>query len=251
MGKAKPPRPELPYPGLGPRHIEVLRAMGFGLNTKEIAQVMEIQPKTVEYHRQFICTRLNTDMGYLPRIAWAFGLAPLCLLMLLVGCVSQPAPTPAPPPLPRPMTRALVVPQAIAPAQTVTLAWNTYTDPTASNFKLYQGVASRSYTNAVAIPIGPSSTSVPVVPGMTNYFALTAVSTNTAKIESAFSNEASFYSGQATNIFAKIRTFVQTSTNNQFNGWTNVATFPIVTLTNPPSPIFFRTLIQIDYSPTP
>lgn len=249
MGKSKRVRPELPYTGLGPRHIEVLRALGFGLSTKEVASVLDLNPKTVEYHRQFICNRLNTDMTYLPRIAWAFGLAPLCSLMLMVGCASKPAPVPVPPPLP--MTRALVAPEAIAPVQTVTLGWNTYTDPTASNLKLYQGIASRSYTNSTVIPLGPSSTSIPVVPGMTNYFALTAVSTNTAKIESPFSNEASFYSGQATNIYAKIKTFVQTSTNNLFNSWTNVATFPIVTLTNPPSPIFFRTLIQIDYTSTP
>lgn len=70
-----------------------------------------------------------------------------------------------------------------------TLAWQPSSDPTVAGYKLYYGVASRTYTGVVNV--GPSTTATVsnLVSGTTYYFAATAY--NASGIESPFSNEAS------------------------------------------------------------
>jgi hypothetical protein len=75
----------------------------------------------------------------------------------------------------------------VVQSPTVTLAWDLDTDHSVTGYRLYSGVASRVYTNSVDAGSALSVT-ISVVPGVTNYFAVTAYS---VAIESLFSNEAS------------------------------------------------------------
>jgi len=70
-----------------------------------------------------------------------------------------------------------------------TLAWQPSTDPTVAGYKVYYGVASRTYTNTV--DVGPANTATisNLVNGTTYYFAVTAY--DSSRMQSLFSNEAS------------------------------------------------------------
>jgi fibronectin type 3 domain-containing protein len=74
-------------------------------------------------------------------------------------------------------------------AETVTLVWNTNSEPNISGYWVYVGTASRQYGK----PIDVGKTNQYVVPklqmGVIYYFAVTAK--NTAALESNFSNEVS------------------------------------------------------------
>lgn len=48
---------------LSPKQVEVFRLLGRGLNTKEIASMLEITEKTVAKHRASIADRLNLSTG--------------------------------------------------------------------------------------------------------------------------------------------------------------------------------------------
>jgi hypothetical protein len=74
----------------------------------------------------------------------------------------------------------------VVQSPTVTLAWDLESDPTVTGYRLYSGTQSRVYTNSVDAGFA-STISISVVPGVTNYFAVTAYS---VAIESLFSNEA-------------------------------------------------------------
>ena len=67
---------ELPGPGvLSPREREVLRYLAHGENTKNIASLLQISPKTVETHRQHIMRKLGTgNVAALARYAIRHGL---------------------------------------------------------------------------------------------------------------------------------------------------------------------------------
>jgi len=74
-------------------------------------------------------------------------------------------------------------------AQSVTLAWDPSPDPTVVGYKIYFGVASRTYTNVVDVG-NATSVSIPgLVEGTTCFLAATAY--DMLGLESVFSNEIS------------------------------------------------------------
>jgi DNA-binding NarL/FixJ family response regulator len=69
---------EVPGPSvLSWREREVLRCLAHGENTKSIAVILQISPKTVETHRQHIMRKLRTNsVAALTRYAVRHGLTP-------------------------------------------------------------------------------------------------------------------------------------------------------------------------------
>jgi len=79
-----------------------------------------------------------------------------------------------------------------AKANTVTLGWTAVSDVTVSGYNVYEGGASHTYTNKVAVS-GRNTTTAQftgLVEGATYYFAATSVSTN--GLESTYSSEISY-----------------------------------------------------------
>ena len=128
----------------------------------------------------------------------------LLSLAIIAGCstVQTPPPTPVPPEpplppgaLPRAMAvqpRALAAPMVSAPAPTnaqVTLTWNASVTPGVTGYKVYQGGASRAYTNTVDVGNVRSNT-VSLARGATYFFAVTSYVPG--PLESDFSNEVSY-----------------------------------------------------------
>ena len=74
-------------------------------------------------------------------------------------------------------------------APSITLAWDPSPDPTVVGYKVYWGVASRSYTNSLSAGSATTLTVSNLVIGTPYYFAATAYDTN--GIESDYSAEAS------------------------------------------------------------
>jgi hypothetical protein len=75
-------------------------------------------------------------------------------------------------------------------AQSVTLAWNPSADTNIAGYKVYYGVASRTYTNVVNVGKATNATIPGLVEATTYYFTATAY--NILGLESDFSNEASY-----------------------------------------------------------
>jgi len=66
-----------PFEQLTGRQREVLQLIAEGQNTKEIAEILKVSPKTVEYHRMKLMTGLNVhDIPGLVRFALGVGLIP-------------------------------------------------------------------------------------------------------------------------------------------------------------------------------
>lgn len=66
-----------PFEQLTGRQREVLQLIAEGQNTKEIAEILKVSPKTVEYHRMKLMTGLNVhDVPGLVRFALRVGLIP-------------------------------------------------------------------------------------------------------------------------------------------------------------------------------
>jgi DNA-binding NarL/FixJ family response regulator len=66
-----------PFEQLTGRQREVLQLIAEGQNTKEIAEILKVSPKTVEYHRMKLMTSLNVhDVPGLVRFALRVGLIP-------------------------------------------------------------------------------------------------------------------------------------------------------------------------------
>jgi DNA-binding NarL/FixJ family response regulator len=64
-----------PFEQLTPRQREILQLIAEGRNTKEIAGILQLSPKTVEYHRMQLMERLNIhDIPGLVRLALRMGL---------------------------------------------------------------------------------------------------------------------------------------------------------------------------------
>jgi len=72
----------------------------------------------------------------------------------------------------------------------VTLAWDPSPNPVVVGYKLYQGVASRTYTITNDVGNATRATTGLLLPGSTYYFAVTAYDTN--HLESPFSGEISY-----------------------------------------------------------
>jgi len=78
-----------------------------------------------------------------------------------------------------------------APAQrSVTLAWDPSVSDGIAGYRVYQGGASRAYTNVIPVGLGTSNTVPGLIIGATYWFAVTAFDTN--GLESDFSNEVSY-----------------------------------------------------------
>ena len=69
----------------------------------------------------------------------------------------------------------------------VTLAWNPSPDPTVVGFRLYEGLASQTYTTVYDVSSATSVTLTNLAPGRTYYFAVTAY--DVTGLESDFSGE--------------------------------------------------------------
>ena len=149
-----------------------------------------------------------------------------------------------PPPLP-PIPAAPAAKFRAAPPPTnysVALAWD-YTLPTTNaaigGFKIYDGIASRTYTSIVDVPGGTNrqATVTNLVQGVTYYFAATAYDTN--NLESDYSGEISFrLLPPGTNVLYTILHYTAT---NVTGPWTLATNIPPACLTNPPgNNLFFR-----------
>ena len=59
------------------RQREILQLIAEGQNTKQIAEILQVSPKTVEYHRMKLmdCLKIH-DVPGLVRFAMQFGLLP-------------------------------------------------------------------------------------------------------------------------------------------------------------------------------
>jgi DNA-binding NarL/FixJ family response regulator len=69
--------PQSPYEQLTARQREILQLIAEGQNTKQIAELLQVSPKTVEYHRLKLMDRLNMhDIPGLVRFALRVGLIP-------------------------------------------------------------------------------------------------------------------------------------------------------------------------------
>lgn len=106
--------------GLTPRQIEVLKGIGDGFTTKEIARKMYRSPKAVEKHREALY-RIFKVQGIvrLARIAIAFGISSLCLMLVCCAASRRPKTT------------------------TATLAWNH--DPNALSYIVYVSTDANTY----------------------------------------------------------------------------------------------------------
>jgi DNA-binding NarL/FixJ family response regulator len=69
--------PQSPLEQLTSRQREILRHIAEGQNTKQIAEILKVSPKTVEYHRMKLMNSLNVhDTPGLVRFALRVGLIP-------------------------------------------------------------------------------------------------------------------------------------------------------------------------------
>lgn len=165
-------------------------------------------------------------------------------IALIVGCATHPKPPVPPFPPVQPPGMLFRATQPL-PGSTVTLAWSESTTNFAG-FKIYQGVASKTYT--VTNDVGAvTNATVSVIPGVTNFFSATCYDKN--GLQSPFSNEITYAVpvAQPQNVYALITAYLETSTNGQFSGWSPAFIFSGMVITNPPSPIFYRSRIQINY----
>lgn len=151
------------------RQAEIASLYADGQNTKQIARLLKISPKTVEYHRSKIYMRLNIDnLVSLTRWAIKAGLSTLACLAM-TSAAAQPFLVPSNPP------------------PVVQLAWG-IVGP-ATNYNLYYGVVSGGYTNKT--PVGPVLNANLTLParGVKFFFAVTAQANG---LESPFSNEVTY-----------------------------------------------------------
>lgn len=85
---------------------------------------------------------------------------------------------------------SLVLGGLLVRGASVTLAWSSTPDPSVVGYKVYEGVASRSYTNVIDVGNSTQATISGLVPGTTYYFAVTSYTAG--GLESAFSGEIAY-----------------------------------------------------------
>lgn len=155
--------------GLTPKQIEVLKAIGDGFNTKEIARKMNTSTKNVEYHRANLCNIFKVAGSVrLARIAIGFCLSSLCLVCM--AAAAQPL---------------LVVSN---PPPVVQLAWSPSVG--AASYSVYYGIGSGQYTNRTVVGNVTNATITLPARGVTFFFVATA--SDSTGLESPFSNEVSY-----------------------------------------------------------
>lgn len=170
-------------------------------------------------------------------------------LMKAVTATNAPAPivkTNTLPPMPplRSTRKAMVALDApTSTGHSVGLAWDAATDPTVVGYHVYWGQASRVYTNMVDVGMSTSLTVSNLTVGDVYYFAATTY--NAAGLESQFSQEIAWMVG-AQVLTNAVQAFGQVLSSTNPNGpWTVLASFPAVTVTNPPGAMYFRTAMSI------
>ncbi len=84
----------------------------------------------------------------------------------------------------------LTIQLSASAAGSVTLAWDSSTDPLVVGYNIYYGGASATYTNTISVGTATNVTINGLVPGTTYYFAATTY--NAANTESEFSSEVSY-----------------------------------------------------------
>jgi hypothetical protein len=186
-------------------------------------------------------------------------------LLLLVGCIAWPGidnkrkpavysalPPPSQPLSPhalqkirQPLLR-LTAPRLAnltGGSYSIDITWDASTDPTVTGYNVYQGGASRAYTNIV--PVGLSSQPMlefsNIQIGGTYFFAVTSTGSG---LESAYSSEVSAQIPPPN--FVVVGVQVQVTDNpSQPGPWKVYADLPVITLTNPVNPAYFRSVMTI------
>lgn len=156
------------------RQQQVVKAWLEKGSMKEAANALKISPKTIEFHLSEVRKQLN--IGPLIWLAvWAVRnrIANPVFLIILLFC-------------------SPVLAQETNPI--VKLAWTKSLSTSVTNYLVYYGVVSMSYTNAT--PVGDVDNTVVTLPtsliGVPVFFAVTAQGTNDTgdmSLESVFSNE--------------------------------------------------------------
>ncbi len=83
-----------------------------------------------------------------------------------------------------------------APTASVTLAWDPSPGPSIAGYRVYQGVASLTYTNVTNVGTATKATLSGLTPGVSYFFAVTAYATNS--LESPLSGEIAYTVPSAT-----------------------------------------------------
>ncbi len=187
----------------------------------------------------------------------------ILLLLLLTGCAgptpikpSSPVPPAAPiskmtPAPPMPLPKALAVFSSVG--GTVTLAWSpgpiTPTNPAPIGFRIYQGAASRSYTNSIDVGNVTSFQVQNLITNSTYFFA--ATSYKASGIQSDFSNEVSYKVPAQKKTVAVITSIIETNSTLSTNTWIQAYTYSDVTIPVYADPQFYRVHAFINWTNTP
>lgn len=167
----------------------------------------------------------------------------VALVVLIAGC-NMPVRKTAPPmpPMPHAKDNRLRIFKVAGTANqtNITLAWTASSDTNVIGYRLYQGLASQTYTTTYDAG-GQTNITVPLIAGM-NFFAATAYTGQ--GLESAFSNEVKYNPTNVVKV-VYIDTFVETNSMQSLSNWASIAQFPRVAVTNPPGDLFFRTRLTI------
>ncbi|MGN6552531.1 MAG: hypothetical protein ACTHLW_02200, partial [Verrucomicrobiota bacterium] len=128
-------------------------------------------------------------------------------------------------------------PVVALPPHLLTLTWDLPSDPNVAGANVYQGAASRTYTNKVDCGM-TNRVTVEVSDDGTNYFAVTAY--NLLGVESDYSQEVSYaplIPIGPTNVIVTVSVSLFVSTN--LKDWTETNSV-IAVLTNPPGNRFWK-----------
>lgn len=186
----------------------------------------------------------------------------LALFLVVVVCYGQPPPFP--PPSTTPKSKTNIIMQGVTTITppsgfdvidkritnflaTVTFSWDENTETNLAGYRLYQGSASKIYTNFVSFGITNQGTLVDLSRTNRNYFALKAV--NAAGQESEFSNEIIWPNPPLPVYYTNFVVIVpyQFSTNSEGPWLTYTARLHYI---SQEGPMFWRSLpIQIERAP--
>jgi hypothetical protein len=186
-------------------------------------------------------------------------------LLLLTGCIAWPgvdnrkhqalmySRVPQSRPLPpsvgqklrQPLLR-LALSAPITGNYSITLTWDASTNQTVTGYKLYEGGASMTYTNVVDVGSALTYTYTNVASG-TYFFAATAYAPG--GLESSYSPEVGTVIPQPNVVSVAVQLLVSTSTTDP-SPWKVYTNMPVIQITNPVSPLFFKSQMTISQTST-
>lgn len=161
-----------------------------------------------------------------------------------------PAPSkPLPPHVMQKLRHPLLRLSAVSPltgTYSITVDWDASTDPTVTGYKLYQGAASLAYTDVVDTGSALTYSFTNVASG-TYFFAVTAYAPG--GLESDYSPEVGTLIPQPNIVSIAVQVLVSTSPadTSQWKVYTNM---PVFQVTNPVSPLFFKSKMTISQTST-